>query len=423
MAKSPTLEYITYTPHRPEITGLTVNWVPDKVVRTIERLPQIFWSPGEPWREVNLWALEMGRTPGTDMDTVRPLLSHLHHYAKWLEQEQVDWRHFPQNKAERVLVRYRGALVEARDRGELKPTTTTSRMNAVIRFYRFAAGRRFVSREAPKWQDRTVVLKYFDAVGFERTMARLSTDISIPNRARPGVRLEDGLLPLSQADMSDLLRFAADNASEELYLMLLIGWFTGARIGTITTLHVPALDQAIRDPNVPGFWVIQVGPGTGISTKFNVSGDLLIPDNLMTMLRAYVASRGRLARVIRADRTNQRYLFLTSHAQPYSVSAVDRQVGDLRKKGRAAGLKFLQQFKFHQTRATYGTWLMSICLEAASVKAAIEFVKRAMHHKNEATTFGYITFIEHTKAKVEVANAFTEAFLGIRSRLAEVVNA
>lgn len=423
MAKSPTLEYITYTPHRPEVAGQTVNWVPDKVVRTIERLPQIFWSDGTPWREVNLWALEMGRIPGADMDTVRPLLSHLHHYAKWLDQVQVDWRHFPQNKAERVLVRYRGALVEARDRGELKPTTTTSRMNAVIRFYRFAAGRRFVSREAPKWQDRTVVLKYFDTVGFERTMTRLSTDISIPNRARPGVRLEDGLLPLSQADMSNLLRFAADNASEELYLMLLIGWFTGARIGTIATLHVPALEQAIRDPNVPGFWVIPVGPGTGISTKFNVSGDLLIPDHLMAMLKAYVASKGRLARVIRADRSNQRYLFLTSHSRPYSVSAVDRQVVDLRKKGRAAGQKFLDKFRFHQTRATYGTWLMTICLGASSAKAAIEFVKRAMHHKNEATTFGYITFIEHTTAKVEVANAFTEAFLGLRSRLAEVVNA
>ena len=96
---------------------------------------------------------------------------------------------------------------------------------------------------------------------------------------------------------------------------------------------------------------------------------------------------------------------------------------DLRRIGRAAGLKFLQKFKFHQTRATYGTWLASICLESASVKAAIEFVKRAMHHKNESTTFGYITFIEHTKAKIEVANAFTEAFLGLQTRLSEVRNA
>lgn len=423
MAKNATLEYITYSPHRPVVSEHAVNWVSDKVVRTIKRLPQIFWSSGDPWREVNLWALEMGRTPGANMDTVRPLIAHLHHYAKWLESEQVDWRHFPQNKAERVLVRYRGALIAERDSGALEPSTTTSRMNAVIRFYRFAAGRKFVSRDAPKWHDKPVVLKYFDTTGFERTMTRLSTDISIPNRARPGVRLEDGLLPLTQQDMSELLRFANNYASKELYLMLLIGWFTGARIGTIITLHTPALEQAIRDPKAPGFWVIPVGPGTGISTKFDVSGDLLIPDQLMTILKTYMTSRGRLARLLNADKSYQRHLFLTRNAKPYTVSAVDRQVADLRKKGKAAGVKFLGKFKFHQTRATYGTWLMSICLETGSVKAAIEFVKRAMHHKRESTTFGYITFIEHTKAKIEVANSFTEAFLGLQSRLAEVANA
>ena len=95
---------------------------------------------------------------------------------------------------------------------------------------------------------------------------------------------------------------------------------------------------------------------------------------------------------------------------------------DLHRSGRAAGLKFLDKFKFHQTRATYGTWLMSICLENTSIKAAIEFVKRAMHHKDESTTFRYVKFIEHTQAKIEVANAFTEAFLGLHSRLSEVVN-
>ena len=93
------------------------------------------------------------------------------------------------------------------------------------------------------------------------------------------------------------------------------------------------------------------------------------------------------------------------------------------ESAKRLGLKFLQKFKFHQTRANYGTWLASICLKSASVKAAIEFVKRAMHHKNESTTFGYITFLEHTKAKIEVANAFTEAFLGFQTRLSEVRNA
>lgn len=395
----------------------------DDVVRSVDRLPQIFWSDGQPWSEVNLWALEMGRDRDVKIKTVVSLMEHLHKYANWLEEVQVDWRHFPQTKAERVLVRYRGALIESRDQGALKPSTTTARMRAVIRFYRYAAGRNFISRDAPRWQDKTVVVSYFDTVGFERTLQRLTTDISIPNRTRSGIRLEDGLLPLTEQHMTELLRFAKENASEELYLMLLIGCFTGARLGTITTLRVSAMEQAVRDPKVPGMWVLPVGPGTGIATKFDVSADLMIPDPLMAILKNYATSRRHLDRVIKAVPENKSYLFLTRFSNPYKVAAVDREMVDLRRAGQIAGLKFLQEFKFHQTRATYGTWLMTICLKAASVKASIEFVKRAMHHRNEATTFGYITFIEHTQAKIEVANAFTEAFLGIGSRVRDEANA
>lgn len=121
------LEYIYYSPHRPEIVFRSVQWVPESSVRSVNRLPHIFWEDGYPWSEANLWALEMGRNREVQIKTVISLMEHLHKYANWLEQEQVDWRHFPQNKAERVLVRYRGALVDSRDRGELSPSTTTAR--------------------------------------------------------------------------------------------------------------------------------------------------------------------------------------------------------------------------------------------------------------------------------------------------------
>jgi integrase len=410
------LEYIHYIPHRPQIDAGALKWVPETSLRTVHRLPQVFWKDGEPWREVNLWALEMGRNRDVKIETVQNLMEHLHKYADWLEKENVDWRHFPQTKAERVLVRFRGALVDARDHGVLRPSTTTARMNAAICYYRYAAGRHFIGRDAPKWQDKPVLLRYFDTAGFERTMSRVAKDISIPNRSRPGLRLEDGLLPLAKQHMTEMLRFANSNVSEELSLMLQIGCFTGARLGTITTLRVPALDNAMRDPMVLGMWIVPIGPGTGIITKFDISGDLIIPDQLMTMLKAYSTSRRHLDRVIKAADANKSCLFLTRHNKPYTVAAVDREMVDLRRAGQASGLKFLQKFKFHQTRATYGTWLMSICLENASPKAAIEFVRRAMHHKNESTTFRYIKFIEHTQAKIEVANAFTEAFLGLRTR-------
>lgn len=416
------LEYIRYQPHRPEIVGNSVQWVSDAAVRAVERLPQIFWADGQPWNEANLWALEMSRSRDVKAKTVQSLMEHLHKYAKWLVDEQIDWRHFPKNKAERVLIRYRGFLIDSRDRGVLSPSTTTARMRAVIRFYRFSSGHNFISRDAPKWQDRVAVLRYFDSVGFERTLQRITTDISIPNRTRQGVTLEDGLLPISAEHMQALLRYTGEQASAELHLMLLIGFFTGARLGTITSLQVPALENALRDPRVPDMWVVPVGPGTGISTKFNVSGDLLIPDELMHLMRRYATSARHINRIIKADKKNKACLFLTRHGNPFQPSAVDREMVELRRNAIGSGLKFMQRFKFHQTRATYGTWLMSISIKETNVKTSIEFVKRAMHHLHESTTFRYITFIEHTRAKIEVANAFTRAFLGITEKIQRVEN-
>lgn len=420
------LELIDYHPQRAVVSDGSIEWMPHNAGRAIDRLPQIFWSTGHPWSEANLLALEMARNRDVKLKTINTLFEHIHKYANWLESEQIDWRHFPKNKAERVLVRYRGSLVTSRDSGDLTPSTTSARMRAVIRFYRFCSIHNFISREAPKWQDKIAVVRYFDTVGFERTLMRLTTDISIPNRSRPGLTLEDGLTPLTSEHMLELLRFSEKNTSNELHLMLLIGFFTGARLGTITTLRIRSIEQAVRDPRVRGMWVVPIGPGTGIATKFDVSGDLLVPNELMQMLIGYARTPRHTDRMIKANKDDKSLLFLTRNGQQFMPTTVAREMVDLRRSSMRAGLKFMEKFKFHQSRATFGTWLMSISLKATSVnsvKTAIEFVKRAMHHKHEATTFRYITFIEHNQAKIEVANAFTDSFLGLASRLKESENA
>ena len=413
------LEFIKSSPIRAEIQSGVVEWVPSIAIQSIESLPLIFWNNGDQWDEANLWALEKARNRGVKLKTIRTQMEHLHKYANWLEKEQIEWRHFPVSKAERALIRYRGYLVDLRDRGDLSPSTTSARMNVVIQFYRYADMRNFICHGRSMWKDKSVVISYFDPVGFKRTLKRITTDISIPNRARPGIRLEDGLLPVTSEDMTALLRFAKDKASQELYLMLLVGFYTGARLSTVTTLNANSLALEMPDPQCKGFWVLPVGPGTGILTKFDVSGELIIHESLMKSLKDYAASEGRLERVIRAPKDNRSFLFLTRHGNTYKPNTVDREIVNLRRRGIAAGLKFLAQFKFHQTRATYGTWLMSICLKATSVKAAIEFVKRAMLHKHESTTFRYITFREHTEAKIEMSNAFSEDFFGLTNKLIE----
>lgn len=379
-------------------------------------LPQIFWDDGRGWNEVNLWALERAASGEVSIETVKRAMKHLCRYAYFLEEVAVDWQHFPVRREDQVLRRFRKNLVDAISSGELSNATATNCINSVIQFYRFAEIHHLVGAQSPLWEERPLVVRYFDSAGFGRSAARISTDLRILNRRRIGFRLEDGILPLSSEHMTQLLAYSQKFATEELHLMLVAGFFTGARVGTITTMSVSSLHSAREDPLTPGVYLLRVGPGTGIATKFSVQGELMVPSAVLDELKKYATSTRRLLREARAAVEHRDRLFIGRRGQPYSVSAVDRLVHTMRVRAVAGGLRFMHRFKFHQTRATFGTWLMEILLDAGARTDAIRVVRDAMLHKDERTTFGYITFIERQRSKNELAAAFNEAFTGFRNR-------
>lgn len=406
-----------------------MTWDPDMACRLIQYLPQLFWADGTPWVEANLWAHERATSGKTDLKTVQSNMRHLHKYAQWLEAEKVDWRHFPILERDRVLIRWRKKLMEERDKyGLLAPSTATQRMNATIHFYRFARANDFIGPDAPLWQERQVVHRFHDVVGFERTMVLASTDLAIPNRPRHGLRLENGLMPITKEQMHELLGFAQQEgkASPELYLMLQLGFFTGARIETITDLKKGSLDNAVADPAAPGLVYIAVGPGhrPHVATKFNVQGRILVPDWLFRELGAYMTGPRRLIREAKAPQENKDLIFLTRFGRRYvesesaSGTAVGRAMVDLRRAATCAGLRFMKKFHFHMTRATFGTWLTETLLEKGyDHKAVLTFVSDAMLHKDIETTLRYIKFVQQAPIKIKVANEFTEAFLGLSTRM------
>lgn len=330
---------------------------------------------------------------------------------------------------DRVLIRWRKTLIELRDKfGLLAPSTATQRMNATIHFYRYARANDLIGRDVPMWQERQVVRQFFDQYGFERTMLMSSTDLAIPNRVRHGLRLEDGLLPITKEQMYELLSFIKQEGCQslELQLMLQLGFYSGSRIETITDLKKGSINNAVTDPATPGLFYIAVGPGNSpyVATKFNVQGQILIPDWLFYQLSDYINDPRRLKREALADDETRNLVFLTRYGRRYanresvSGTAIDRAMVDLRKKAVLAGLKFMRNFHFHMTRATFGTWLTATLLEQGyNQKAVLAFMCEAMLHKDVETTIGYIKFIEQTAIKIQVANAFTQAFLGLRLRV------
>ena len=416
-----TLKLINYHPFRVNIQSNKVHWSKSNH-QIIKGLPQIIWQDNTTWSEANLWALEQATSFRSSIKTVRSNMSHLLAYAKWLESESMDWWHFPDRESERCLNRFRGALIQARNAGELAPSTTSQRMAAVIRFYKWARNTGLISTEWPMWKDRLVGIKLTSQFGLEHTLKVASTNLSIPNRTVAGpIQLEDGLLPVSVKSMKDILSFADENASEELALMLRIGFFTGLRIGSITDLKVSTLQNAITVPEV-GIKTISVGPSARppIETKFDVSGSVPVPNELLETLLDYASSIRRLKRQAVSSEADQDLLFLTRFGNNYKgdSSAINVGMSRLRKLGLESGVTVFRGFYFHRTRATYATELTRMALDAMHVSNAIEFVKESCLHKDVSTTMKYVKFIETSKTMREASDAFTGAFMGLSRNVA-----
>lgn len=425
-----TLEMVQYSPHKISVAdGTKIQRARDTSLKTINALPQIFWANGSGWREANLWALVRASNGLTNIKTVHSNLSHLHKYAQWLEEESLQWQHFPMIERERVLVRWRKYLIDQRDQtGLLSPSTATQRMNATIHFYRFVQSHNLIGHKAPLWQDKQVILHFFDSTGFNRTMVRLSTNLAIPNRARHGLKLENGLMPLTDDQRQSLLSFTGkeNNASRELDLMLKLGFFSGARLGTILDLKRGTIENAISDPKEPGLFYLSVGPGHKpyVATKFGVSGQIIVPQALLEELKEYINDIRRVKREGLATPENKELVFLTRFGNPYTNSdsgsgaPVGRAMVDLRRKAIDAGLDFVKHFHFHMTRATFGTSVTSLLLSqvGASEKDVLALVSSLMLHKDIETTLKYIKFVQQSRMKASVANEYSNAFLGLDTR-------
>jgi integrase len=422
------LETVQFTPSRCIAENGKVQWTIAGASR-LERLPQIFWNDGDPWREANLWLMERSQSRDVSVKTVVADATGLLRYASWLEDTGLDWWHFPQPRKDRCLVRYRGSLITAREDGALAPTTTSQRMRVVVAFYRWLKHTGLLSPDWPTWQERTVGVKLQDPFGFERTIVVGTTDISIPNRRTKQERLEDGVLPVTTAARDEILKFAHEYASAEVFLILCVGFFTGMRLGTICDLKVQTILQAVPDPIASGTYRLAIGPGASppVATKFGVTGQVLIPESLLEQLRDYAYSVGRLGRQALADPMCRDILFLTRFGNSYAQRGSDKSVAlnvemhRLRARAQKCAAA-LQNFRFHQTRATYATQLARIAIKIVGVLHAIAIVREALLHRDEATALKYIRFVERTPVKEQLSNEFTAAFFGLVKSASETQN-
>ncbi|CAE6796705.1 hypothetical protein R75461_04986 [Paraburkholderia nemoris] len=424
------LDYIDFTVHVPTVTADQVLWAPRVTpttgVRIVKNLPHFFWADGRPWLEGNLWAsrqVDRILSGELKLKTIQTSALAIHAYMQFLEAEEIDWWHFPPEREKRCLIRYRGFLIKCRTEGKITASTTSSRMSTVISFYRWIRAEHLLTTAIQPFSERVVGIRVQDTSGFRRTIGVTTTDLAIPNRGRSASDLEDGLLPVSLEERNRILAFAELHCSEELYLMLALGFGTGMRLGSITDLKIRTLLAAQPDSHTDKLHYLTIGPGVKyapVHTKFDVDGQVIIPTILLERLQVYVNSPRRLKREAAASGEAKHIVFLNRYGKPFSRGedgrspSVNTEMTRLRCKARTEGLN-LDNFKFHRSRATFATSIADTAISmsgASSVGNIVQLIRDLLLHKDEATSMRYIKFVRNQKVKAQWANEFTRLFVG-----------
>ena len=383
-------------------------------------LRQIYWNNNDTWDEANLFAYDLLVNEDLSLKTIKSYMFHLHAYAEWLENNNIDWKHFPEMRSERCLILFRGDLIKKRNSLELQPSTVTHRMRSVIKFYRWVKEKNLIDIDFPMWKDKNYTKKIVNRFGFENTLEIVYTDVSIPLvNQNNNIELEGGLFPISPREVPNIINVAKKHSSIELYLMLKLGFYTGMRIGTICDLKVATLENSILLKNKT-MSIIHVGPNSSppVNTKYSKDGAILIPTDLVHELIEYCYSTRRLKRVVKAVDENSDLIFLTRNGGNYlnlDNKSINVAMHRLRVSGLKLGYDVFKFFHFHQTRSTFATVLMEYCLKKMSATNAIQLVKDACMHKDEAVTFKYIKFLEKSKNLEKISNEYTNIFLGIEN--------
>lgn len=410
--------------------------------------PLVLDSSGAPWPEANLFILSnLENTPNPDMRTFDAHALDLADFYRFIESESIDWTLFPASKLARPTYRYRGHLAYALRAGEVSAKTINRRMGTVVAFYRWLERESLLNPDFPAWIQRDVYISIKDKHGLNTLRKVVSTDLSIrvPKQDDPYEEaIQDGgkLRPLSMQEQEYLLDALSAAGNPEMTLIHLMGLLTGARLQTVCTIKLShilkpcgsAENEMIRLP---------VGYGTGIDTKGDKQMVLQLPTWFYQALQVYSQSeRAKRRRAKSRNKGESQYLFLTQHGTPFYSSKEDRLTFDPENQRRydfdggaigtfirstirpyvekKFGLKKFQ-FKFHDTRATFGMNLTDAQLSRVeagltTLAAAREYVKTRMGHESAATTDLYLNFRHNLKFVREVVESHEAHLKNLCSR-------
>ncbi|WP_239990647.1 MULTISPECIES: site-specific integrase [unclassified Pseudomonas] len=408
--------------------------------------PVIIQSNGEPWTIGNLYlTTKLQRESGYESRTFRGIADHLLDYLRFLEDEGLEYLHFPTNNRLKATFRYKKRLIELRDKGGLSPSTASTRINAIVNFYRGILEWRLIREDELKnapFEDIVKQINISSEIGTQSILKIKSHSLAIkaPRKSLQSEYINDGgaLRPLTIAEQETMLK-ALLMSSREYQLMFYFALFTGARIQTVGTLRIKHL-QGKLDGN--GYLRLPVGYGTSIDTKRGRQMTLLVPGWLVKDMLIYSRSPESIKRRNRSfySDTEDNYMFLSKNGTPYYTSKkelLDRrdasvsryahfkdQAQQFSTQDGAALRQYIrdilfpriyidnpdfQNFTFHDLRATFGMNLLESQLQHFGDKAitsALDYVQQRMGHRDKATTLQYLNYKSRLEWKASIQHDF-----------------
>ncbi|OLO10127.1 hypothetical protein BTW10_16130 [Chromohalobacter japonicus] len=300
--------------------------------------PVLIQGNGEPWDIGNLYLTQkLASEHKYESRTYRAIADHLLDYLRYLEDEGLDYLHFPKLNQLKVTYQYRRRLVDQVQAGEVSVSTASARINAVIQFYRSIMHWKLIDEDLFMLEPFKDVQRYINTItdyGIPRSLRVKSHNLAITTpRKQPQAEYiyDDGeLRPLTMQEQELLLKSLLQS-SREYQLIFYFALFTGARTQSIGTLRIKHLKGRLDGD---GYLRLPIGMGTEIDTKKGKRMQLLVPGWLVNDLLIYSKSQEVSKRRIRSyyGDIEDNYMFLTLNGNPYYTSKkelLDRRDGQV----------------------------------------------------------------------------------------------
>jgi integrase len=385
--------------------------------RNLGALPTLFSVNYEFVSEVNSYFFDLKATNKLKdiSSNARALLK----YWSFLEASNLKWDHFPPLKKLKPTYLFRSYLLSEIEENRLSQSTANTYINHIKSFYMWAMHEGILhianEKQAPFKIETVQVQNTGMLAHIQPTFSVNTSDLRIRVAKDSQSKRVRSLSPLSQESLA-LVSSHLSKVSEELKLQFFLGVQLGLRIQEASTLTVDSLNAAIPLAGSEHRYEMPLGPSTGVKTKYGKERYVEISAQLLTYLRNYLISERRLNRLnklysklaaikcgklvlekekydalIRCEKFEP--VFISQQGNPVDKSVVSARWTDLRTLIRIKHPDF--NHRFHDLRATYGTYRLSDLLNAGlQASEALELLMGWMGHNDESTTWKYLHYLK-----------------------------